>query len=185
MDDSPENRVYNSLLREWRRLLRSVPLAELFLKTAKDGEARGATAEDVETFLARVRRDTPRPVYLFTIDVPVNIDGPYTCQKVRSITFGGDTIPVPSHTWDEMIVRVCEKVARENPSEFPRVLNQITSSRNRRYFSKDPDPLVRYQSISETSIHVEQNLAANNAFALCEAIAKLFGYEPSVDVEIY
>jgi hypothetical protein len=181
------DRDYNLILENWRHLLRikhPPQMVDELLRITKD-QAPSLTKERVEAFFDLVLAQTPRRVTDDTLDVAVNADGSYKGTKTRSLKLAGESVPLRSDSWDDLVVALCSKIASENPVEFKRVLVQITSSRNREYFAEKPGPLTRWRAIGSTGIYVEQNLSANNAVELCKTLAHLFGDEPGIEVETW
>jgi hypothetical protein len=153
-------------------------------------KTRGAwiTDAEVQEFLRLMRRATPRPISEELFYVTVDHLDPYKDKKLRNITLEEEEVVV-WECWRQMVVEVCSKIAADNPSEFPRVLEQIRSNRSvrgRRYFSKDKDALHTSALVrGPHNIYVEQNLSANNAVNLCQKVAELFGYFPGVKVNVW
>jgi len=83
-----------------------------------------------------------------------------------------------------MLETLCAVIARQNPQEFPSVIQNIRGKR-RIYFSVHENQLTKACKVPGTDIYVETNLSANNTKSLCDALSSYFGYGPVLVIEFF
>jgi hypothetical protein len=105
--------------------------------------------------------------------------GPYINTKPQWFVFQGEKHC--DYEWKEVLVKLCELVAKDNPGEFGRA-TKIVGDRGldpRKYFASAPPPggLRNDRVIGNTGVYVETNLSANNTYDLCVKLLTHFGYD--------
>jgi hypothetical protein len=105
--------------------------------------------------------------------------GPYTSKKPRWFEFQGKRYNVDC--WKDLLVKLCELVAMDNPGEFHRATCIYGEARERSYFvassPRSRGQLTHPRRVGDTGLSVETNLSANNTYDLCVTLLKHFGYD--------
>jgi hypothetical protein len=186
-----QNVGIDTILMAWKKLTLNPPMSliELITKETEASTMLTPSSSDVKAFITtklalRFENEIilpKREMYTKMIYVSTGSRGRFAGTQPECYQIDGKMRVV--NNWREMIRDLCELVANENRDNFPKVLDLIRGDR-REYFAKDMKYLKVWHRIGETNILVETNLSANNSKTLCDAIAKLFGYESPIKVNI-
>ena len=189
-----ESRAKERLTREtlpkaWQNLLEEPDelLAELLAERVEGLCGHRPAPDQVASFLGRAIQfqavtsaapqrpavESPRPVRR------TQVAGSFTFQRPSSFRLRGQ-VHLAS-TWKEVLVGVCEQVAKDHSTEFRNVV-QIRG-RKREYFSADYLSMTAPEPIPGTDLFVETHLSANDVAKRCQQVLSLFGYAAS-DFEI-
>jgi hypothetical protein len=128
-----------------------------------------------------------RRVFQSDVWVTTNPEGPWKHTRPKRVRFGQHTIEGRRLTWSDVLRRMCELIAKENPEDFHLVEKRIMGWAERPYFGRecDREDHNRPYQVPGTEIFVRPNLSANNTAELCKGLCILFGYgAPALEVDL-
>lgn len=170
--------------RAWRALCEGPDelLVELFTEKVESLCGHQPTPDQVAQFLERQMRGSrlitepapraPKPLAETKRPIKRRPTGTYTFAKPRSYTLFGRSRSVS--TYKEILLAVCEDVAKREGQRFDRVLQ--LKGRKRNYFSRDARGMTSPYEIDGTGMYVETNLSANDIVRRCHQVLRLFGH---------
>ena len=118
-----------------------------------------------------------RALYREVVLVRTNHNGPWKNKKPKALNFGKHKLFVRG--WTDALQKLCDKIAFENPADFPLVLTCI-GYEERPYFGSEDEMHgnCRPYQVGHTDIYVRCGLTANNHKELYDALCVVFGYDP-------
>lgn len=122
---------------------------------------------------------SPRKTFQTSKALPYERKG-YTGKIAKAFVFNGMRHPVNS--WKEILLIVCAEISKLHHKDFDRILS--LKGRKKPYFSKNSEELRSFEEIEGISIFAETNLSSNAIARLSREVAKLFGYDNNLQIEI-
>ena len=177
--------IIDTLPKAWAKIM-SEPerwLYDILAEVTKDLCGHKPDTATVEKFMA-LELDTnsglaslfkPKMASLFKKNKkPVQV-ADYTEQSIEAFAFLGAEYKVKS--WDEMLLKLCEIIARKHRDDFESVLT--LTGEHQGSFSTNQYELLTSAKIPGTELYVNADLDATVVMALAYEILELFGYEES------
>jgi predicted type IV restriction endonuclease len=177
--------IIDTLPKAWNKIM-SEPerwLYDILAEVTNDLCGHKPDTETVEKFIA-LELDTnsglagifkPKMASLFKKNKKTAQIADYTEQSIEAFAFLGAEYKVKS--WDEMLLKLCEIIARKHRDDFESVLT--LTGEHQGSFSTNQYELLTSAKIPGTELYVNADLDATVVMALAYEILELFGYEES------
>jgi hypothetical protein len=105
----------------------------------------------------------------------------YTGKTPLRFYFQGQ--PYTVHTWKDVLLKLCQLIAREKGPKFERVLE--LGGRKQYYFSLNPGHIRHPRRIDGTKVFAMTCLSAEGIVRLCHQVLDLFGYPTDLRIETH